>query len=81
MNPHQVAMIVKRGHTETYDILVREFAPKGFCVFWDRRFAERRRYNIPVAVERRGTHRRQEADTCNVQHFRVVFLREPPVTR
>lgn len=74
MNPQQLAMIVRRGHQGTYDTLLREFAPKGFCVFWDRRFAERRQYNTSVAVERRVNHRRQEADAWNVQHFRVVLL-------
>lgn len=77
MNPQQLALIVQRGHQEAYDTLLQEFAPKGFCVFWDRRVAERRRCNIPVAVERRGNHRRQETDAWNVQHFRVVLLTAP----
>jgi len=81
MNPQRFAMIVRRGHQEAYDTLQREFAPKGVCVFWDRRVAERRQDHIPVAVERRVNHRRQDADTWNVQHFRVVPLSEPPVTR
>lgn len=80
MNSQRLAMIVRRGHQEAYDTLHREFDPKGICVFWDRRFEERRRFSIPVDIERRVHHRRQDADTWNVQHFRVVLLTESPVT-
>lgn len=81
MIPRQLAMIVRRGHQDTYDLLRQEFVPKGVSVIWDRRFAERRRQMRAVAADRRAKQRRQEAERWNVQHFRVVVLEESPLAR
>ncbi|MBI1875794.1 MAG: hypothetical protein HYS05_18155 [Acidobacteria bacterium] len=73
-NAQKTAVIVQRGYQDTYEILGREFGPRGVTVFWDRRFGERRQRLIPVAVERRAVRRRRQEAKWNVLHFCVVQL-------
>ncbi len=75
-----MAVIVQPGYDDTFDVLAREFRPRGVAVFWDRRKAERRRHLIPVAVERRAARRRQNVVKWNVLHFCVAQLTEAPTT-
>lgn len=76
-----LAVIVRPGHQDTYDVLRREFGPKGISVLWDRRTGERRQRTLPVAVERRVASRRQTVCRWNVLHFCVVqFTRLPAAT-
>jgi len=75
-----MAVIVQPGYDDTFDILEREFRPKGVTVFYDRRNGQRRQRNIPVAVERRAVRRRLQAPRWNVLHFCVVQLTGVPQT-
>lgn len=52
-------IIVRRGQSETFDLLARTFAhDPGVEIIWDRRVAERRRTSRPTADNRRRHERR-----------------------